>query len=98
MPIDFGTHERLARELLSSHYLLIGEERGTRTGSDRFAHVNPATGEGPADVVMAGLEEVDRAVASAVAAQKVWWSWRPDERRNALWRLASLVRDDGEEV
>jgi aldehyde dehydrogenase (NAD+) len=41
---------------------------------------------------------VERAVASAVAAQKVWWSWRPDERRNALFRLASLVREDGEEV
>jgi aldehyde dehydrogenase (NAD+) len=98
MAIDIATHQRLARELLSSHYLLIGEERVTRTGSDRFAHVNPATGKVQADVVMAGPEEVDRAVASAVAAQKVWWSWRPDERRNALWRLASLVRADGDEV
>ena len=47
---------------------------------------------------MAGLDEVDRAVASARAAQKVWWSWRPDERRNALLRLAGLVRADGDEV
>jgi len=98
MAIDIAMHERLARELLSSHYLLIGEDRVTRTSSDRFAHVNPATGKVQADVVMAGPEEVDRAVASAVAAQKVWWSWRPDERRNALWRLASLVRADGDEV
>jgi aldehyde dehydrogenase (NAD+) len=98
MPIDVATHQRLARELLSSHYLLIGEERVTATSSDRFAHVNPATGLVQADVVMAGVEEVERAVASAVAAQKVWWSWRPDERRNALFRLASLVRQDGEEV
>ena len=63
MAIDIATHERLARELLSSHYLLIGEERVTRTDSDRFAHVNPATGKVQADVVMAGIEEVDRAVA-----------------------------------
>jgi aldehyde dehydrogenase (NAD+) len=98
MPIDVATHQRLARELLSSHYLLIGEDRLTSTTSDRFAHVNPATGQVQAEVVMAGEEEVERAVASAVAAQKVWWSWRPDERRNALWRLAGLVRQDGEEV
>jgi aldehyde dehydrogenase (NAD+) len=98
MSIDVATHQRLARELLSSHYLLIGEERVTSTSSDRFAHVNPATGQVQADVVMAGVEEVEWAVASAVAAQKVWWAWRPDERRNALWRLAALVRDDGEEV
>jgi aldehyde dehydrogenase (NAD+) len=98
MPIDVATHQRLARELLSSHYLLIGEDRLTSTTSDRFAHVNPATGQVQAEVVMAGEEEVERAVASAAAAQKVWWSWRPDERRNALWRLAGLVRQDGEEV
>jgi aldehyde dehydrogenase (NAD+) len=98
MPIDTATHDRLARELFSSHYLLIGEDRVATTTSDRFEHVNPATGKVQAEVVMAGLDEVDRAVASAVAAQKIWWAWRPDERRNALNRLAALIRGDGDEV
>jgi aldehyde dehydrogenase (NAD+) len=98
MPIDAARHDRLARELLSSHYLLIGEDRLATTSADRFEHVNPATGQVQAEVVMAGPDEVDRAVTSAVAAQKVWWSWRPDERRNALFRLAALVRADGDQV
>jgi aldehyde dehydrogenase (NAD+) len=96
--VDAARHRQLADELLSSHYLLIGEERIATTSADRFEHVNPATGQVQADIVMAGPDEVDRAVASTVAAQKVWWAWRPDERRNALLRLAALVRADGDEV
>jgi aldehyde dehydrogenase (NAD+) len=98
MTVDVRRHERLAHELLSSHYLLIGADRIYTTTTDPVEHVNPATGHVQARVVMAGIDEVDRAVASAKQAQRVWWSWRPDERRNALLRLAGLVRDDVAEV
>lgn len=96
--IDTATHRRLAEEHLAGAELVIGDTRTATTGGGVFRHVNPATGEEQADVPMAGPTEISDAVAAASAAFEVWRRWRPDERRDALLRLAALVLRDAASI
>ncbi|MCF2527648.1 aldehyde dehydrogenase family protein [Yinghuangia soli] len=91
--IRFAQHARLAGAYLPAYGAVAGD--GPRTGLGRAApHVNPATGRVQAQVAIAGPEDVDEAVAAARAAQRVWRATRVDLRRDALLRLAGLVRRD----
>ena len=96
--VDVAGHERAARESLPQAALLIGDERRTRGGDGSVAHVNPSTGKPQADIPMGGADDIDAAVAAARAASVEWRSWRPDQRRDALTRLAMLVRADDRNV
>ncbi len=63
-----------------------------RTGSaGEMVHHNPATGAINGQTILGGRTEVDRAVAAAVQAQKVWEALGPVERRNCLGRLAGII-------
>jgi betaine-aldehyde dehydrogenase len=53
--------------------------------------VNPATGAGVADIALATPADVDRAVASARAAQSGWAGATPADRSGVLAKLAELV-------
>ena len=60
--------------------------------------LNPATGEVIAEVPMAGVEDVDRAVA---AAEKAWDTWRsktPKDRMELLLKLADVIDENAEEL
>lgn len=62
------------------------------TGSaGAMEHHNPATGMSNGQTILGGRPEVDRAVAAAVQAQKVWEALGAVERRNRLGRLADIV-------
>ncbi|MGY1809278.1 aldehyde dehydrogenase [Blastococcus sp. SYSU D00669] len=67
---------------------------------DRFASVNPATGEVLAKVAACGTEDVDRAVAAArrAFADRRWAGRAPGERKAVLLRLAELVREHADEL
>jgi len=67
---------------------------------ERFATVNPATGEVLAKVASCGAEDVDRAVAAArrAFADGRWSRRSPADRKGVLLRLAELVRENADEL
>ncbi len=60
--------------------------------------VNPATGEAIAQVPLAGVDEVDAAVARSVAAGPAWRAVAPADRARLLRRFAAQVEEHGEEL
>ena len=67
---------------------------------DRFAAVNPATGEVLAKVAAGGAEDVDRAVGAGrrAFADGRWSERAPAGRKAVLLRLADLVREHADEL
>jgi acyl-CoA reductase-like NAD-dependent aldehyde dehydrogenase len=78
--------------------LLIAGERAPAAEGGSFAVTNPATASPLANVAQGGKEDVDRAVAAAVAAYESWGSLSPVTRGRTLLRFASLVEEHGEEL
>jgi betaine-aldehyde dehydrogenase len=60
--------------------------------------VDPSTGAVVDRVADATPDEVDRAVAAAVAAGRAWGTTTPGERSTLLWRLAELVERDADAI
>jgi aldehyde dehydrogenase (NAD+) len=68
-------------------------------GEGRFKTINPATEEVLAEVVDAGSEDVDRAVAAARRAfDQVWGPMPGRERAKYLYRIARLVQERAREL
>lgn len=59
---------------------------------------NPSLGEPIAEVPDGSAEDVDRAVASARAAQREWWALAPYERERALHRIGDLILERRESL
>ena len=75
-----------------SHFVAGKRAPGT---SNRFSDVfDPNTGTVQAQVPLASAEEVDAAVADAVAAQREWARWNPQRRARVLLRFLQLVNDE----
>jgi malonate-semialdehyde dehydrogenase (acetylating)/methylmalonate-semialdehyde dehydrogenase len=67
--------------------------------SGRTAPVfNPATGEQQAAVDLASVEEVDRAVAAAMAAQPAWGATALSRRSEVMFHLRELVEGNRKEI
>lgn len=65
---------------------------------ERFASINPATGEVIGTCTVAGAAEVDAAVASAQRAQRAWAALTAPERARILRRAAGLLRERNDEL
>lgn len=65
---------------------------------ERFASINPATGEVLGYVVVAGSAQVNAAVAAAKQAQPAWAAMTGAERARILHRAAALLRSRNEEL
>jgi betaine-aldehyde dehydrogenase len=65
---------------------------------ERFASINPATGEVLGYVVAAGSAHVNAAVAAAKQAQPAWAAMTGAERARILHRAAALLRSRNEEL
>jgi acyl-CoA reductase-like NAD-dependent aldehyde dehydrogenase len=78
--------------------LLIAGDRVAAAEGRTFAVVNPATAEQLATVAEGGVEDVDRAVAAAVAAYERWRALSPVTRGRAMHRFAALVEEHAEEL
>ena len=78
--------------------LFIGGDWVADSGSEPFRHVNPATGQPTAEVVLAGPAEIDAAVGAARAAFPGWRRTPPAARRDVLHRLAELVAQAAAEL
>ncbi|TNC50794.1 CoA-acylating methylmalonate-semialdehyde dehydrogenase [Rubellimicrobium rubrum] len=75
-----------------THYIDGERVKGT---SGRFAEVfNPATGEVQARVPLASVEEMDRAVQVAAAAQPSWAAVNPQRRARVFMKMVALLNRD----
>ena len=80
-------------------YLFIDGERAQASGEETLSLLNPATGDALADGIrLASPEDVDRAVASARAAQRGWAAVAPAERSAVLESLARLIARDARDL
>src|SRR5580698_3981127 len=64
----------------------------------RFASINPATGEILGQFTVSGAAQVDAAVAAAGQAQTIWAAMTGAERGRILRRTADLLRSHNEEL
>jgi betaine-aldehyde dehydrogenase len=64
----------------------------------RFASINPATGEILGQFTVSGAAQVNAAVAAAVQAQTIWAAMTGAERGRILRRTADLLRSRNEEL
>lgn len=72
--------------------LFIGGEWVEPAGGETDADTNPATGVQVANVAVAGVEDVNRAVAAAQKAyDEVWFDTPPKERAAMLLKLADAI-------
>ena len=79
-----------------SHWIDGAVVEGT---SGRTAPVfNPATGQAQAEVDLASVDEVDRAVAAARAAQKAWGATALSRRSEVMFHLRDLVDGNRKEI
>jgi betaine-aldehyde dehydrogenase len=78
--------------------LYIDGARVDATSGEVFTTVNPATGEVLAQVQIASKEDVDRAVASAQAGQRVWAGFTAMQRSRVLRRAVDLLRERNDEL
>jgi acyl-CoA reductase-like NAD-dependent aldehyde dehydrogenase len=81
---------------LPTGLIIDGEVRHQSTGGE-FEHVNPATGRIQQTLPLAGVAEVQDAVASAKAAFVSWRTWSPSRRREVLEELGRLIIRDGDD-
>lgn len=65
---------------------------------DVFTSINPANGEVIAEVTAASAQDVDRAVASALAGQRIWRSYTPVERSRVLLKAVALLRERNQQL
>ena len=65
---------------------------------ERFASINPATGEILGQFTVSGAAQVNAAVAAAVHAQTIWAAMTGAERGRVLRRTADLLRSRNQEL
>jgi betaine-aldehyde dehydrogenase len=76
---------------------IAGEERAAAEGGSEPV-INPATGEQIATTPLSTQFDVDAAVEAAKAAFESWGWTTPQERSNALLKIADAVEEAGEEL
>jgi aldehyde dehydrogenase (NAD+) len=77
--------------LLNNNRPIIGEHRPKTTSLGERVHINPATGQEQAVVLIGGGAEIDRAVESAERGFAAWSELGQERRRDCLLKLADLV-------
>jgi acyl-CoA reductase-like NAD-dependent aldehyde dehydrogenase len=87
-----------AEALLRPGRMLIGDEWIAGGSGGEYVHVNPSTGRPHPPIPLAGAAEIDLAVQAARAAQPAWYSLPADVRRDAMLRLAGLIREHVDEL
>ncbi|TWC31124.1 betaine aldehyde dehydrogenase [Pseudomonas sp. SJZ079] len=78
--------------------LYIGGRYVAASSGASFETINPANGEVLANVQRASKEDVDRAVASATAGQKVWAAMTAMQRSRVLRKAVDILRARNDEL
>jgi aldehyde dehydrogenase (NAD+) len=87
-------HARAAEEYLRPVPLLLDGRWVEDTDAERLPHVNPSTGRAQGELVVAGPEEIDEAVATSRIAARAWRRMPADQRRGVMLRIAAGLRAD----
>jgi acyl-CoA reductase-like NAD-dependent aldehyde dehydrogenase len=101
LPSDFTLQESTLKFLDSGpKQLLINGEWVPALDGQTFSTVNPANGEELAQVALAGIEDVARAVHAARAAFEMgpWGQMSGADRGEYLWKLAELIEQHADEL
>src|SRR5690242_4539257 len=77
---------------------VINGELVDSASGETYDVVDPSTGEVYAQAPMSGAEDVDRAYAAADAAFESWGRATPQERGNAMLRIAHAIEERVEEI
>src|SRR5918994_6154310 len=77
--------------------VINGELVDTASGAT-YDVIDPTTGEVYARAPMSGEEDVDRAYAAAAAAFETWGDSTPQDRANALLKIADAIEARAEEI
>lgn len=80
------------------HPLYIHGQYVEATSGQTFDTINPANGEVIAQIQIASEEDINRAVTSAQAGQKVWAAMTSVERSRILYRAVALLRQYNDEL
>ncbi len=83
---------------MRTYKMWIGGEWADADSGRTFRTYNPANGEAVAEVPLAGLPDVDKAVTAARAALPAWRKKSQAERSAAVSRIAAAVRDHADEL
>src|SRR5919197_6455969 len=83
---------------VSHHKNLVGGEWVDGVDGETMEVLNPATGETIADVPRGSEADVDRAVEAAKRALPEWLETTPDERAEALLKLADAIDEHADEL
>ena len=78
--------------------LYIGGARVDATSGDTFDTINPANGEVLATVQSASQQDVDAAVASAQAGQRIWAGYTAMQRSRVLRKAVDILRERNDEL
>ena len=89
---DTDSPDTLLAGMAAKGFLIDGE-RVTDSSGGLYPHHNPATGKVQAQVLLAGADDVDKAVASARAALPAWRSMPVNKRGAILNKLADLLEE-----
>ncbi|QBR52961.1 betaine-aldehyde dehydrogenase [Erwinia sp. QL-Z3] len=65
---------------------------------ETFTTINPANGEVLAEITSASQQDIDRAVASAEAGQRIWRGYTPVERSRVLLKAVALLRERNQQL
>jgi acyl-CoA reductase-like NAD-dependent aldehyde dehydrogenase len=82
---------------LPRHPILIGGQR-SEGGGQTLPHIYPATGQATGEIRLAGLSDVDAAVAAARKAAPAWRALPGDKRRDLMLKLALLIEQDSQRI
>jgi betaine-aldehyde dehydrogenase len=77
---------------------VINGELVDSVSGETYDVVDPTTGSAYAQAPMSGGEDVDRAYAAAAAAFESWRETTPQDRGNALLKIAQAIEDRVEEI
>lgn len=83
---------------LTEQALYINGRHIDSTSGKSFETVNPATGEVLCRIQQAAQADVDRAVASARAGQRIWAAMSAVERSRIMHRAVALLRERNDEL
>lgn len=79
-------------------HLHIGHETRTSGTGGTHPHLHPVSQQVQADIPLAGIDEVNKAVAKAVSVQEDWRRTPPEAKRDILNRLADLLEENKAEL
>lgn len=86
------------RSRLPRHPVIVGDQKLARGSGHAWAHIYPANGQVCSELALAGVADVESAVAAARQALPLWRDTCGDRRRNLLLKLADLIEQHAGEL